>query len=101
MEQVHAIWNWLVEQYTTNPIAAPIVTYLLGALAGKLGNVGLVILEVRRSMADGTIKDVEMATIGWRIISVFYGWTLFPTESKKFILKYAPEHQQKIILGEK
>ena len=38
MEQVYAVWNWLVEQYTTNPIAASIVTYLLGALAGKLGN---------------------------------------------------------------
>jgi len=91
------IWNWLVDFYTNNPVAGPIVSYLIVLLAGKLGNIGLIILEVRRAIKDGKIDDPEMARIGWRIVSVLYGW--WPNESKKIILKYAPAHQQKIILG--
>jgi hypothetical protein len=93
------IWNWLAGFYNANPMSGPIVSYLVFTLAGKLGNAGLIILEIRRSIKDGLVDDQEIACIAWRIISVFYG--LWPNESKRVILKYAPPHQRKIILGEK
>ena len=92
-------WNWLFDFYTTHPVFGPILSYLVVTMAGKLGNSGLIILEVRRTIKDGIVDDQEIACIAWRIISVFYG--LWPDESRRVILKYAPSHQRKIILGEK
>jgi len=93
---------WIAAFYQTYPVLAvvltPVVGYLIPLIAAKTGKTGLLIMEVRSSIKDGKVADIEVARIFWRFIAIWYGWT--PRESRKWILKYAPEHQQAILLGE-
>ena len=103
METFADIIAWIAAFYQTYPVLAvvltPVVGYLIPLIAAKTGKTGLLIMEVRSSIKDGRVDDSEAAKTYWRFIAIWFGW--LPNESGKVILKYAPEHQQVILLGEK
>jgi len=103
METFADIIAWVAAFCQTYPVLAvvltPVVGYLIPLVAAKTGNTGLLIMEIRKAVKDGKVEDIEAAVIFWRFIAIWYGW--WPNESRKVILKYAPAHQQVILLGEK
>jgi len=92
------IWALITDNPAVGSAVVTVAGYLIVAICGKLGRIGVAISEVWADIKDGTLSDEGMARLGWRIVAIATGpW---PNKGAAFIRKYAPEHQRKAILGE-
>lgn len=88
MQALNLIWQF--------PADHPMVSLVLGALAGRGGPVVYHVFWLVNAFRDRYFDDTEAAAASWRLAALIYG--VWPTKSADALLKYAPKHWHPVIL---